>query len=94
MADLISHGLSTSELEMATITLRKHLSAEDSVNMVNLLWSIALSDVELRPNEESHVLHIAEMIGVRGLRAVAEKLNVISEREAAQGKSKSDNSLD
>ena len=86
MADIITHGLDKSELDLAADKLRQSVPIENRIALINMLWSVAFSDNELHPNEETQIHQIAEMIGVHGLRALAEKLTVLSERIEALSK--------
>jgi uncharacterized tellurite resistance protein B-like protein len=65
-----------------SLALRRELPTEKRVELVGMLWELALCDDDLHPKEEERVQRIAEFVGVTGLRALAEKMNTAAGRAA------------
>ncbi len=57
-------GLSGEDLADASKTLPELLSIDDRINLVGLLWDVALCDLELAPEEEQMVLKVADLAQV------------------------------
>ena len=85
MADFIAHGLNDEELEGASLALRRELPMEKRVELIGMLWELAMCDASLHPREEERVQRIAEFVGVTGLRALAEKMNFVASKVGDDG---------
>jgi uncharacterized tellurite resistance protein B-like protein len=57
-------GLSGEELADASKTLPELFSMDDRINLIGLLWDVALCDLELAPEEESMVMKVADFAQV------------------------------
>ena len=80
MADFIAQGLSDEEIEGTSLVLRHELPMEKRVELVGMLWELAMCDADLHPREEERVQRIADFVGVTGLRTLAEKMNVAARK--------------
>jgi uncharacterized tellurite resistance protein B-like protein len=69
-------GLTGDELTDASKTLSALLSVEDRVNLVGLLWDVALCDLELAPEEEAMVMKIADLAQVPRKRVVEQQQKI------------------
>jgi uncharacterized tellurite resistance protein B-like protein len=57
-------GLSGEELTDVSKTLPELLSIEDRINLIALLWDVAMCDLELAPEEEKMVMRVADLAQV------------------------------
>jgi uncharacterized tellurite resistance protein B-like protein len=69
-------GLSDEHLDHASKSLVELLSMEDRINLVGLLWDVALCDLHLAPEEEVLVNQIAELAKVSPRHVKEQKLRV------------------
>jgi uncharacterized tellurite resistance protein B-like protein len=69
----VRQGLAPEELKQASKQLPDMLSIEDRVNLVGMLWDLALCDHELHGNEEKLVYQIADQAGVPRKRVAEEQ---------------------
>jgi uncharacterized tellurite resistance protein B-like protein len=69
-------GLTGDELTDASKTLTELLSVEDRVNLIGLLWDVALCDLELAPEEEAMVIKVADLAEVPRKRVIEQQQKV------------------
>jgi uncharacterized tellurite resistance protein B-like protein len=68
--------LTGDELTDASKTLTELLSVEDRVNLIGLLWDVALCDLELAPEEEAMVIKVADLADVPRKRVIEQQQKV------------------
>ncbi len=74
---LIKNTLSPEQLHQATKQLPEMLSMEDRVNLVGMLWDLALCDFELHSLEEALIYKIADQAGVPRKRVAEEQARAV-----------------
>ena len=81
---LIKNTLSPEHLAQATKQLPEMLSMEDRVNLVGMLWDLALCDFELHSQEEALIYKIADQAGVPRKRVAEEQARALRQNPVAR----------
>jgi uncharacterized tellurite resistance protein B-like protein len=69
-------GLSGLDVIHASKALTELLSIEDRINLIGLLWDVALCDLELAPEEEELVFKIADIAQVPRKKVIEQQARV------------------
>ena len=81
---LIKNNVSPEHLAQATKQLPEMLSIEDRVNLVGMLWDLALCDFELHSLEEALIYKIADQAGVPRKRVAEEQARATRQNAVAR----------